>query len=238
MKIIDVHGHLGRWPFPIAAESARDALVLMDRCGIERCIFSSALAIVHDMRVGNQELENEIRGEERLLAYVVLNPNDVAASREEMDTYYQNPQFVGAKIHMAYSRQSSVSDGMRSLLEEVRRRGKPVLIHPSGDLGALCKACTQTEGLAVIIAHGGGREGMEIAARTPNICLEFCSSFPARDKIEEAFRRVDNSRLLFGTDLTLIDPALTLGMVMDAEISDEQRRRMLWDNAAALFGIG
>jgi len=25
---------------------------------------------------------------------------------------------------------------------------------------------------------------------------------------------------------------------MDAEISEEQRRRMLWDNAAALFGIG
>jgi hypothetical protein len=238
MKIIDVHGHLGRWPFPSAAAGARDALALMDRCGIERCIFSSALAIVHDMREGNRELENQIRGERRLHGYVVLNPNDVESSCQELDRYYRNPQFVGAKIHMAYSRQSGVSDGMRSLLREVARRGKPVLIHPSGDLRALCKACADTEGLAVIIAHGGGREGMEIAARTPNIYLEFCSSFPARDKIEEAFRRVDNSRLLFGTDLTLIDPALTLGMAMDAEISEEQRRLMLWDNAAALFGIG
>ncbi len=48
---------------------------------------------------------------------------------------------------------------------------------------------------------------------------------------------VDDRRLLFGTDATLIDPASALGAVLGAGVTGETAQRLAWRNAAELFGL-
>jgi predicted TIM-barrel fold metal-dependent hydrolase len=44
-------------------------------------------------------------------------------------------------------------------------------------------------------------------------------------------------RLLFGTDSTLIDPSVSLGVIRDAGFTAAELERVLWHNAADLFGL-
>lgn len=241
MKIIDVHGHVGPWPFPSRCRGLSDALGVMRRHGISRCILSSTLAIVYDMAEGNERLAEAIRGCEEALAYVVLNPNDLEGSCAELDKYQFNGAFVGVKIHCGYSRTPTDSPPVRRLLEEAGRRGMPALVHRAGAgaTQALAAACGEIGGLSVILAHAGAETQDEMSAirAAPNVYVEFCSSRPACDKIARALECLGPERLLFGSDLTLLDPALSLGMVSDAAMSADHRRMMLWDNAARLFRI-
>ncbi len=111
MRIIDTHGHLGKWPFPQANVSAGQAVERLRRLGIERLIVSSGLAIVYDFREGNRVLAEEIAPYPELLGYVTLNLNYPRESEQELDRHLANPKFVGAKIHPLYCRQKASSPG-------------------------------------------------------------------------------------------------------------------------------
>jgi len=49
--------------------------------------------------------------------------------------------------------------------------------------------------------------------------------------------QVDHRRLLLGTDATLIDPAVAIGLYQSADLSAESRELIFWRNAAELFGL-
>jgi len=44
-------------------------------------------------------------------------------------------------------------------------------------------------------------------------------------------------RILFGSDLTWIDPRTQLGMILDANISIEAKSQILGQNAARVFAL-
>jgi predicted TIM-barrel fold metal-dependent hydrolase len=44
-------------------------------------------------------------------------------------------------------------------------------------------------------------------------------------------------RVLFGTDLPMLSPATTLGKVMDADVSDDVKQRILRGNTARILGM-
>jgi predicted TIM-barrel fold metal-dependent hydrolase len=46
---------------------------------------------------------------------------------------------------------------------------------------------------------------------------------------------VGAERILYGSDLTWIDPRTQLGMILDAEVTDEDKALILRDNALRLF---
>ena len=88
------------------------------------------------------------------------------------------------------------------------------------------------------MGHMGGMEwkaATERAKEADNVYLEICSGFSLRNKIEDAVEAVGAQRVLFGSDMTLLDPASSLGMVLDAEISSEEKKKILYKNAEELF---
>ncbi len=238
--VIDIHAHYGRWPFPTITEGADGILELMRRFGIARCALSSSLAIVYDMREGNRRLREAINGHPELLGYVTVNPNDLEGSREELATYLALPNFIGAKIHPGYSRQPIGSEAMAALLAEVAPYRRPLLMHTWGasEVRALREAAARHRGMPIIMGHMGGdawAEAIETARTTPNLYLELCCSYPERPKMERAVQRAGSERILFGSDLDLINPGFILGMVRDAAISPEDKERILLRNSQALF---
>src|SRR6185312_7666179 len=67
MPIIDVHAHVGPWPFHMDTGDAGFNLRLMDRYGIDLQLVSAAEAVVYDAVAGNAALREVLAVHPRLL---------------------------------------------------------------------------------------------------------------------------------------------------------------------------
>jgi len=214
----------------------------MKRYNIAAAIISSTEAIVSDMVRGNVRLAEEIAGHPELYGYVVVNPNQLALSCQQMDAYYARKQFVGAKIHPTYAGQPLSSPKMAPLIEEMAARGRPALIHTwgAGEVRALAAHAQRWPEWRVLMAHGGGdawREAIAVAGDTPNIYLELCCSAVESSKVERAVEALGPQRVLFGSDATLFDPVYMLAMYEEAGLPPEVQALVMGGNAAKLFGL-
>ena len=93
-----------------------------------------------------------------------------------------------------------------------------------------------------VLAHSGnGRPGQEqaiAAARAcPNIFLETCTSLAEHDTIELLVDGAGEDRVLFGSDMPLMDARFAVGRVVTADISDEAKVKVLGLNAMKLLGL-
>jgi predicted TIM-barrel fold metal-dependent hydrolase len=91
-----------------------------------------------------------------------------------------------------------------------------------------------------IMGHAGGTEagreiGVEAARKVPNLYLEICSSWRNPGSIEQLVSGAGADRVLYGSDLPLMEPRIHVGRVMTAEISGADRRKVLGDNMARIL---
>lgn len=243
--IIDVHAHAGPWFFAMDVGSPDLGETLMRRYGIDVAIVSAAEAVTYDVVSGNRwladVLENAPPDAPRRYGYVTVNPTDLAAAEADLERYLPGGRFVGVKLHTTYPAQGLASTAMRDALRLVAAAGVPALVHTWGaDVWSLLDVLEAEPSLRLIAGHMGGpawREGVAAAGRCERLLLEPCCSITDRGKIRHALDRVPPGQLLFGTDSTLIDPAVSLGMVADAGLDARERELMMWRNAAELFGI-
>ncbi|WP_019632104.1 amidohydrolase family protein [Actinomadura atramentaria] len=241
MRIIDVHGHWGPWPFHMDVGDARLNLELMDRYGIEAQIVSASEAVVLDAEAGNAALADVLAANPRLYGYAVVNPRRLERAADEVRGYLASGRFVGVKIHTTYARAPIGSPQMAEAFDLVDELGVPLLLHTWGaDVALLPELLAARPRLRVIVGHAGGdawREAAHAAAACDRLYLEHCRTVPDAGRVAYARAAgVPIERFLFGTDSTLIDPCVALGVVRDADFSDEERERVLWRNAVDLFG--
>ncbi len=243
MKIIDVHAHYGKWFIPTNKNSIKDTLEIMRKNNIERAILSSSLAIIYNFVEGNRELSKVIEGYKNLFGYIFLNPNYIQLSLKEMNKYLSRENFVGLKLYSnGYINQPLNCEGHRRFLqllaEDYPEKGV-ILFHCwFQSVSQLIELAKEFPTLKFIMGHMGGiewREAVEKAKEVKNLYLEICSGYPLRNKIEDAVEAVGVQRVLFGSDMTLLDPGSSLGMVLDAEIPSEKKERILYKNAKELF---
>ncbi len=71
----------------------------------------------------------------------------------------------------------------------------------------------------------------------PNIYLETCGSGLHNGGIEYPVRESRADRILFGTDMPLLDASQQLAKVLVSEISEEEKRLVLGGNAIRLLGL-
>ena len=93
-----------------------------------------------------------------------------------------------------------------------------------------------------VLAHSGNDTPGQIQAVTagqssPNIFLETCTSFGAQGTIEFLVEGVGGDRVLFGSDMPLIDGKFGVGRIVTADISDEDKKKILGLNAMKLLNI-
>ena len=98
--------------------------------------------------------------------------------------------------------------------------------------------------LTVIGAHFGGytiwqEAARQLAGRFENLWVDCSSSFFAMD--DDAGRALIDAygadRVLFGTDYPMWDPQHELARLRGMRLAPETERKILYDNAAALFGL-
>jgi uncharacterized protein len=243
--IIDVHAHAGPWFFAMDVGDPGLGDALMRRYGIDAAIVSASEAVTYDAVSGNRwladVLDRRTADGPRLYGYVTVNPTDLRAAEADLERYLPGGRFLGVKIHTTYPAQGLGSTAMRDALRLVAAAGVPALVHTWGaDVWALVDVLAAEPSLRLVAGHMGGpawREGVAAAARCDRLFLEPCCSVTDRGKVRFALDHVPTGQLLFGTDATLIDPAVSLGVVADAGLDARERELMLWRNAAELFGI-
>ncbi len=242
MRKIDVHGHLGVWNFPIPGGTAENLLRLCHRHDIVRVAISSVLALCYDMRGGNAEVARAVSEHEELLGYVYCNPRQLRESIAEMERYLPLAGFVGVKIHAGYSATTNGDQRMQDLMAEVAQRARVVKIHSDGPdaIEWIGRYAERYPGLAIIMAHACGgayQEAARMAARHPNLYLEFCSSWAGAGRVRRALDLCGPEQVLFGTDMDLLDPAFVLGSYADAAMAPEEEQMVYWDNPVRVLGL-
>jgi predicted TIM-barrel fold metal-dependent hydrolase len=218
--LVDVHAHVGSLGFPTPMVEPCQYPAVAARHGIRQTMASSLRAIVDDPRVGNADALRA--SSEALLVYIVLNPNDIDGACAAMDAAYHSDRVVGAKVHCSWSGQPTASRACMTLLQEVARRGRPLKIHVDGPdwQQALADIAGSHPGWRVIVAHAGpgmaSRECVQLLQATRNVYVELSTSYADLPVVREVVKTAGPSRLLFGSDAPLLDPAYVQGIYADA----------------------
>ena len=243
-RIIDIHAHYGQWPFPISIQSLEDIEELMCKNNITYCFLSSSLAITYDFVMGNAELMDAIKGRKGFKAYIVVNPNYPSLSQKEIDKYLCKREVVGLKIHPVYTGRPLDDPVVIELIKySWRKCPKPILLHTWGREGveAAAKLSSSLPRVVLILGHMGGPlhwpAAAELAREREGVYLEICSSTLPPGRIKEAVRIAGVEKVLFGSDLPLLNPAFVLGDRLSSSLSREELERVLYLNASSLFAM-
>jgi uncharacterized protein len=164
--------------------------------------------------------------------------------------------FRGFKLHLRVSDLDPTSDALTPAFEQIAAAGLPVVIHcgSAPDPGrftqpSYLQALLQRHpALRVIVAHMGAwecAEYLELAARLPTLHLDttmvftgFAACDPFPPPLLERLEALSH-KILFGSDFPNIPYPLSHAVqgIGALPLSREAKRRILFDNAAALFGL-
>jgi predicted TIM-barrel fold metal-dependent hydrolase len=83
--------------------------------------------------------------------------------------------------------------------------------------------------------HGKWEGAVELAARYPNLYLELTAVLDDRGVLDYFVDKLGSERILFGTDLPWFATHHGIGAVMSADITDDDRRNILYRNGKKLL---
>jgi len=246
---IDMHAHP-----PYDRSQTEPMLAAARRVGIERLIlcsvgYSDAVPYppVEDVRRGNDEVRDLIRKHPGFVFGLIhVNPNH-PETREILEQGLQHPGVVGIKLWVSCRDEQGRLDPVYPVLEFATERNAPVLCHAfyrSGgnlygelsptDIAHLAARYPQAR---LVMAHLGGQwlPGVRAVKPYPNVWADFSGSRATMGSVEFAVRELGAGRVLYGSDAFFRSFAAMLAKVAAAELDLPDKRRIVWDNSAALF---
>lgn len=241
--IIDAHAHVCHgWEELGIPGHPEHALDMMDRHGIDIACISNTRALRHDYIAGNDMVADAIRRwPDRFRGYAAINPLRLEEAVAELRRRLDEPGFIGMKLHMAHHQIPYDDPRHLALLEHAAEWQIPVLLPTSDGAVSLERAAAAVPDAILIAGHMGGclwHRALDAAGRYPNIYLEISGPCIEAGRLEAAVATVGAGRVLFGTDLPLMDPASWLAVVKEeAALTVEQRSAILGKNMARLAGL-
>ncbi|MCX7887028.1 MAG: amidohydrolase family protein [Verrucomicrobiae bacterium] len=250
--IVDAHCHLGCSPqFRCPDASVETILKVMDRLGVERAVCAHQAMLYGEWELGFRESrEAHERSDGRLLLYAVFDPTQ-GRSAGFVERCLDTKGFVGIKIHPSIHGCFGDDDRYEAVWQVAARRKVPILTHswdvseqnPSQRFSFPSRferyvvAYPQVQ---LILGHAGGRYGGHLAAadlakRHANVFVDLSGDCYCLGLVEYLVREVGAEKILFGSDLTWIDPRTQLGMVLDAAIPNSAKENILYLNAKRVF---
>ncbi len=248
--VCDAHAHMGPYfNFPVRGEGSPEAMVrLMDRLGIDISIASAHIAITCDYREGNRHVyEAAERFPGRIVPFVVVNPHYPMDEIEaEIAHWHEHGGIVAFKFHSGLHNATCLDDGYTPAYEYANEHALPILSHSwNGEGGREAVIETLSErypDIQFVNAHSSSGwdcidSACDLAERFDRVWLDLTGSRLVYGGLERMVERAGADRILWGTDNPFIDPRPGLGRMLCADVSDDDRRKMLGLNAKALYGL-
>lgn len=245
-EIIDIHQHIGPYfNFHVPCSNASEMVQEMDRLGIRQGWLSSHAAIEGDALIGNAETAAALSAyPDRFVGYAVFDPHYPEESTTELKRLLAIPGFRCIKLHPSLAGYPLDGPNYDVVWHLAESWGCPVLTHawtgdPTCGPTQVRRVLERYHDVHLIFGHAlyppTFPEAAELAKSFDNIYLDITTSQHAYGFIEHAVTTVGAERILFGSDSPFISAAGAVGLVLYAEISDEDRSRILGRNAAQLL---
>ncbi len=240
VPIFDVHAHIGDFPY---AESPSLELQVkeMDRIGIDCTAISSSEALFGDISGGNDGVAEAIRRYPgRFIGYCHVSAQFPELMLSELERCFANPGFGGIKV---YQVGTDFDDPLFDpVWDFARERKLPVLAHTwGGELTGLDRAAEKCPEVAFMAAPAGSgfayQPYIEAAKRVSNLYLDLTYSREHTNMIELFVKEIGADRIVWGSDAPCFSMSHQIGKMLFARIADTDKRKIIYDNAAALFAL-
>lgn len=189
----------------------------------------------------------------RILNYHVFNPAHSKLCIGLMKKYRDNRVFKGIKIHPSAHGFYADDRLYEPVWDFAAETGLPVMSHTwaLSSYNESQKYAFPTRfreyiekypEVTFICGHSGGRysgiiEAVGLAASYSNVYLDTAGDVYNYRLIEYLTAAAGADKILFGSDAMWFDPATQLGMVLGADISVEDKEKILSGNASKVFKI-
>lgn len=243
--IIDVHSH--PLPFGGAYLPCFDAGAFasaLERNGIILCLIASHVTLSSPSEGVTEDIRIAREYPERIRAWYVFNPRYDSLEHVQR-LWKENPAtFVGFKVHPDSHSVKLDGPGYAPVLAWAEERGLPVLSHTwtgsacNGEI-AVGGIMQRHPGLLFFAGHSlwdNWQGACELAVKYPNFYMELTAAGAIRCSLEHMVREAGSTKILFGTDLPWFATMHGVGCMLSADITDEDRRNILYRNAASALG--
>jgi len=233
--IFDSHMHVGDFGPMFNVSLDRDGLAALieEHAYVGCCVFHP----------DNEYVRGVVESIPEAYALVWANPR-LPGYLEEAERFLEHPKFLGLKLHPLIDGYHPNDPAVHPLMELLRERGLPVLLHCGHPIFTLPWSIEELAvafpDVKVILGHMGHgnvvyiNASIDIAARNPNVYLE-TSGMPMHTKIKEAVERVGAERVLYGSDAPFHHPAVEILRVQVSGLEPELLDQVLSRNGRALF---
>ena len=249
--VIDFHCHVGNWGRFWMDDDVELFLRALDRAGIDRacinCIFQG------EARRGNDLVAEFVRkAPDRFIPVAFVTPHYPDEMVPELERCFDQLGARYIKIYPHYVRVSQEDPMYYPIFEFASDRNLAVMSHAwhyfDPESVSIVKRyetlSTRFPGVHWVIAHGGsgwhgptfGRRVVEAAHELPEIYLETCGRTRSGD-IAYVVDRVGADRVLFGSDLPLLNGVQQIAKIVMADISAEEKQKILGLNAKRLLKL-
>ncbi len=253
VTIIDAHCHFGRWmgTYTSPDVDAASLVSYMDRFGVDKCCFSSVLAIGPDFALGNEEVAGAVRQfPDRIYGLITFNPHYPKEMKQQLRQYAQ-AGFVGIKLHPVLHNYPADGENYELAWQFARDNDLFILTHswlgadpPTGTdpLGArpsgrsspelFLKFLDEYPGVPLILAHAGGtyagaRQAARMASEYKNVYIDCAGFRHSLTWMRELVDLAGEMNIIYGSDFPLYDFGTCLGRVCLSSISEGAKESIL-----------
>ena len=233
--IFDSHMHVGSFESMFG--------VSLDRDGIDELMREHEIGNGVVFYPDNEYVREVVESVPGLYALVWGNPR-VAGYVDEVEKYLAHPKFLGLKLHPLIDGYLPNDPSVHPMIELIVERGLPVLIHCGHPIFTLPwsieELAVSFPAAKIVIGHMGHGNvvyingSIDVALRNSNVYLE-TSGMPMHTKIREAYERVGETRVLFGTDVPFHHPFVEIAKVQVSGLPADAVERVLSKNGRLLF---
>lgn len=242
--VVDCHGHLDLWKaVPAVTKMDIESIIEnMDRIGIDVACLNKWNC--PDIEAANDDVADAMRKyPHRVAGFAATTPSlGRETTHDELKRCFDELGFKGIKVHNGYEAlplrdQANLPEygaALEGIWEFAAQKACPVLCH-----GFLTPEIAQRYPEATFLsAHAGGvREQAWNCLACKNVYFDTANSLVMRGNIEYLVKVVGAERVLYGSDLPYADPAYRIGQVIGTRLNDEQLRKILGENMAAILGL-
>ena len=245
--VIDAHAHFGYLGIYGQREvSIEEALAAADAAGIDKLCVSSIESIDFDMRGGNAAVYQLMkRYPDRIIGFATVSSSHFG--KKGLEEIQRAVEVYGMKgvgeLETGPHDPIDTPDWI-AILEKAADLKVPVLAHAAPI--PCVSAARRVPEATILMAHLGSGlgigmddwiQGIELAKTSSNVYVETCTSITSYGQIEMAVRELGPERVIFGTDIPLLDPGVQKAKVTGSDVSEEDKQLILGQNMARILGM-
>jgi predicted TIM-barrel fold metal-dependent hydrolase len=165
---------------------------------------------------------------DKIIGEAVINPNYPSEVQNELERCFSNG-FKIFKLHPKVHNYRPDGINYKPVYEFCNDNKLVILSHTFGSPDFLEDMAKTYKNVTYIIGHGHEKGYEGLLRRYENVfqCISDSNEF---GDIERLTKEGGSDKLLFGTDALYFDPGFALGVLVYADISDDDKRKILGKN--------